>query len=102
MADPNIAAELSHIQALMTVGRFDGALQLCQELVKRAPGEAEAWFHLGSIYLVQDLSSAETALRQAIDLSPDNALYWTNLSLALVGLGKAAEAEQSARRAIAL
>src|SRR5262245_52841546 len=103
MSNSNLGTQRSEVESLLRDGKFDAAAALCEAWVLRSPDEAEGWFWLGYVRLLQgDLARAELALAEAIRLDPSRALTWTNLSIVALGRGRAAEAEGYARRAIEL
>ncbi len=76
---------LRQARALYNLGRYELAHKAAQEAVKRMPDNAEAWRYLGYI-LCQSrrYQEAETALRRAADLAPENTnvLNWLKYSRA--------------------
>jgi protein O-GlcNAc transferase len=99
----SLQATSDEIQRLLTQGQFDAALPLGKRLVERAPHLAASWFMLGQVQLLRvELPMAESCFQQATQLEPANALFWTNLSIVVLGQGRALDAEKAARRAVEL
>jgi len=65
-----------------------------REGVRLDPGNAEAWFRLGTtlLFAVDDAVEASAALGEAVRLDPSRARPRVALALALVALGRSAEA----------
>lgn len=65
-----------------------------REGVRLDPGNAEAWFRLGTtlLFTVDDAVEASAALGEAVRLDPSRARSRVALALALVALGRSGEA----------
>ncbi len=99
----SLQAISDEIKELLTKGQFDAALPLGKKLVERAPHLAASWFMLGQVQLMRaDLPMAESCFQQATQIEPTNALFWTNLSIVLLGKDRALDAQKAARRAVEL
>ena len=94
---------IQQIEQLIGAGQFDAALPLGKKLVEQAPNIAAGWYWLGQVQLLRgELPMASSCFQQAVRLETNNALYWTNAAIALLGLGKLPEAEKCARQAAQL
>jgi predicted TPR repeat methyltransferase len=57
--------------ALLSQGHTQGAMKLLQDLVKTAPGRADAWYGLGQLHAAQgDFKPAVAAFKRVIQLAP--------------------------------
>ncbi|GLR46495.1 tetratricopeptide repeat-containing sulfotransferase family protein [Sphingomonas astaxanthinifaciens] len=76
-------------------GRFDQAVPLYREIVRRDPNDWSSWNNLGNSLnaLGQDAEAAE-ALRRAVALVPDAAPIRLNLANVLIDLGEGEPARQ--------
>src|SRR2546421_47250 len=102
-AMPDVPAALAEIDQLIIQRQLDAAEARCRELVQRSPRAAEAWLRLGFVLLEKsDPIAASDALERATALEPMSAPNWVQLSIARQRQGLGAEAEEAARRAIAL
>ena len=94
---------LGQIQELLRLGMAEQAEEICRALVQQVPQLGIGWFLLGRMTLQRGMiAEAEAALRNAIALEGEQAIYFADLSVALYFLDRPAEAEAAARRAIAL
>lgn len=102
--DPgNIEAYFKLAIALSTYGYFKELDEILSAIPRVAPGNAEHLVRLGLLYRrLNDYDNEERAYLQAIESVPDHYSAWTNLATVQLILGKLQEAEQSARRAIAI
>jgi Flp pilus assembly protein TadD len=99
----SIEEVLVQIRELLRLGMSEQAEAVCRILLQQAPHLAIGWFLLGRMTLQRgSLTEAEAALRQAIALDREQAIYFADLSVALYLQERPAEAENYARRAIAL
>ena len=91
---------------LLTSGHVDEAVQAYERSIQAAGGQAEAaspLCNLSTIYRKQGRGAdAEAACRQALELAPDFAEGWYNLSIALMERGAVEEGVLANSRAIAL
>jgi tetratricopeptide (TPR) repeat protein len=86
--------ELTLSSRLAALGRWDEATEVHRRAVARRPQDGEAHRRLG-VALMHGLglpSDAETSLREAIRLGSSEARTWGDLALALVALGRPADA----------
>lgn len=98
-----IRAEKRHAYACAQAQRLPQAIALYQKICERDPGDAEAWFMLGTLRgRSGDNAGAEAALRQALAVFPEFAQACLNLGHALEVHGNSAEAEACYLRAVAL
>lgn len=55
------------------MGRLDDAIAIYEQVLKKDPSFASAWENMGISYAIKgDFDQAETCLRKALELSPDN------------------------------
>jgi len=86
--------------AYANLGRQAESRTILEETLRDRPGFAEAWYQLGIASLsLKDWTAAETALRTASGLRPDDPVFRTAWAEALDGLGRAGEAR--AQRSLA-
>lgn len=79
--------------------------RFCRLNVQHIPDDAGAWGMLGGLLLDDPLASkdeAESVLREAVRLAPDEATGWSNLSVALQNGSKYLEALKAGERAVSL
>lgn len=79
--------------------------KFCRLSLCHIKDDGRLWCSLGSLLLLDPLGDkveAETALQQAVRLTPDNAVAWSNLSVALHRLTKLAEAIRAGQMAVKL
>jgi predicted O-linked N-acetylglucosamine transferase (SPINDLY family) len=98
-------ADAHHLFGVLAyqVGRFDIAVQLISEAVKRRPGEVEFLANLGeSLRRLGRLDEALHPLKEAVSLDPSHANAMANLGVLQADMGNLAEAEIWMRKSIAL
>ncbi len=94
----NNLAGLYHV-----TGRDDQAMAELETIVRARPTYVSAWQNLGNLLLSkQQWSRSEAAFRQVISLDPKNAICHFQLSRALAGQGKEAEAHREKQIAVEL
>src|SRR5215831_5306243 len=60
--------------------RFTDAASLLKELTDRDPSLSSAWFNLGMVQSeLGDEDAAETSLKKAVEVNPDNCAAYTEL-----------------------
>lgn len=93
--DPDYAMAYSNRGlVLIDLDRPQEAADAFREELKRAPGSAEAWCHLGTAcHKSGDLAGAEAACRRALELDPGCIDAYLQLSLTLDRAHRPAEAE---------
>src|SRR5438477_6815305 len=70
-------------------GRFREAIDYLNRSLICNGASADSWADLGDVYLATgDLHAAVANYEQALRLGPDRALVYTNLGIALQGLGE--------------
>jgi len=76
-------------------GRYDEASRELATYLRDHPGNAEAQHQLGLIYgFTGDFSASLSALRQAVEIAPDNTLIRNDLALTYTMLGMYDEAKE--------
>lgn len=76
-----------------------GALENFQKAIQINPKTFQAFNNLGAVYILQrDYFSAEKALERALEVEPGHPDVYYNLAIVKRNLGKAAEAENMARK----
>lgn len=89
--------------SLRQLGERDEPLALLDELTRRQPGHAQAWYMLGNLRLDGgDLAGAVEAFTAALTIQPGFAAALANLGAAHQRLGQTDQAESALRRALAL
>jgi len=97
MAANNLATEMA------VRGDYDHAIPLFRQVIERRPNYWLPNFNLGYVYYrLGELREAEHFLRQAIQISSEDAAEHRFLGFALLEMGRKDEAEQELRRAISL
>jgi tetratricopeptide (TPR) repeat protein len=68
--------------AFVEYGYFDEAQSAFQRVIETNPGNASAWFNLGTIYLnKKQYPEATKSLREAVRLNPQDSDAWNNLGM---------------------
>ncbi len=103
---PERALFLMNLASFLQVARGDlaGAEELLRRATRLEPGSAAASSALGVfLYSFRSAySEAEAMFRRAAAIAPNAGIYRANLAMALVKVGKRAEAMEAARRAVEL
>lgn len=95
--------ELERARAAVASGKLDEAVRRCQTAIGLDPLWAGAHNGLGVASLrAHDPSRAVDEFRRAVDLEPESPRYQGNLGAALIAMGRFADAERAARKALAL
>lgn len=92
-------------ELLLELGDAARAQEFCRSNVRHIPDDAGAWAMLGALLLDDPQASkddAESVLREALRLAPDEAHGWSNLCVALLKGAKFLEALQAGERAVTL
>jgi tetratricopeptide (TPR) repeat protein len=91
------------VAALEQAGKPREARESYRALLERWPEDLVGLMGLGNTeYALKDLAAAERAFRRASVAHPKSAAALNNLAHVLAGLGRLPEAEEMARRAVAL
>jgi hypothetical protein len=86
---------------LMSEGKFDAAIELCNEAIHINNQNSHAWANLGSALInVKRYEESLRATNEAIKINPVEATAWINRGTALVYLHKNNKAVESYNRAI--
>ena len=94
---------LQHIIEMVQCGRWQDARALGEQLSRREPHNAQAWFVLGAIYgQLGAFDDAVACCRRVIELEPSMPAAYYNLGVALLKQGKAREAAFQFSRATEL
>ena len=95
--------KIPEARRLRDEGRFDEAVSLLHDALKRSPHDPVIYSDLGTLCLTTDrVESAVDCFSRALGLNPDFAVAHYNLGAARERQGRPAEAVASLRRAIAL
>jgi len=99
--EPGCDERLRDAHALMRAGRATEAAAQYRQILSAEPANLEALngFGVASLHL-EDFSAAESALRAALAVSPDNPLIQGNLAVTLLRLQRLCDAEEFARSAL--
>jgi tetratricopeptide (TPR) repeat protein len=90
------SAALERVNPRAAAGAYDA-------LTRRDQGLYGAWFGLGNTrHALGDLTGALQAFARATEIDPRAADAWNNLALTQLALGRTAEAQTAAERAVAL
>jgi FimV-like protein len=97
------AKELKRAQNLFEAGDVDGSLEHLERATEIDPEYLEAWNNIGCRYMAKkEPAEAAAAFGRAITLDPGARLVHANMGLALIALGRFGEAEESARKGLAV
>lgn len=92
---------VSAVAGLERARQFEAAISAYKTALTRWPKSLSAWMGLGNSFYAQgDLSSAESAFKQARQLYPSNGMPMNNLAQILWEQGKKEQALEVVRRAI--
>ncbi|HXA37321.1 MAG TPA: sulfotransferase [Steroidobacteraceae bacterium] len=99
--DARLHANLGFV--LHCLGDFRTAIEHCRRAIELGPPLPEAYLHLGnSLLALNVLYEADAAYGAGLEIAPDHAALHTAHAMAERALGRIADAEASARRALAL
>lgn len=88
------AQKLKDAQEAMQVEQYDKAKTILQELIAKKPKDAENYFYLGQVYLVNDkIDSAEYAFKNGATANPSEKLNTVGLATVDLLKGDATSAE---------
>jgi predicted O-linked N-acetylglucosamine transferase (SPINDLY family) len=100
-AQREIRDKLQQVTVLLQAQRLAQADYLCQELLKKYPQAAQAWYFRGAIaHQAKKPMDAIAHLRQALALAPAQAPYWQALAAVQMAVGDGAGAVQSHTQAV--
>jgi len=101
--DPQYAHRFARL--LAQIGDHAGAIQALERITRARPGELEPRLTLGQIYMARgqgaDMDRAALTFAEAAKHNPGSSDAWGSLAVAERQLGRALEAEQHFRRALA-
>lgn len=88
---------------LCELARYDEAIKVLSEGIRKFPNESETYCNLGVVYMRKgEFSSAEVLFRKAIAVAPEYVNAFKNLALSLVRQEKNTEAILAGRRVLQL
>ena len=100
-AQREIRDKLQQVTVLLQAQRLAQADYLCQEVLKKYPQAAQAWYFRGAIaHQAKKPTDAMAHLRQALALAPAQAPYWQALAAVQMAVGDGAGAVQSHTQAV--
>jgi predicted TPR repeat methyltransferase len=89
--------------ALANQGQTDTAQQMLQDVLKKLPNHAEAWFRLGQIHAFRDeVKPAIQAFKRAVGLAPQAPEGHVHLGNTYLRLGRVSQAQQAYRDGLKL
>ena len=95
--------EYVRAEKALAEGEVSGAVEHLQKAIEIFPDYLEAHNNLGTRYMIAgDFQRAMTEFKTAVDLDPKAAVPQSNLALTLVTLQRLDEAEEAAKKALAL
>ncbi len=92
-------------QALLKLEKFDEAIKLAEKYANLNPDDPNGWFYLGGIYVSksnptkEDMKNAVKALTKAIELDPNNPMYYEVRAVAYSALGEKEKALEDVKKA---
>jgi len=93
----------ARVMELVLASRIREARELCKRICDRHPGDAEAWYLLGSLHgQAGEFEEAEACCLKALDIVPGHAGLHYNLAMARLNQGKADAAVASFEKAVSL
>lgn len=94
---------LGTASALVQQGQHEAARTLLEELVKKSPRRADAWFSLGQLHaILGELKPAAQAFKRAIQLAPDVIDGYVNLGNAYLRMDRLGQAMETYRNGLKL
>ncbi len=96
--DPQVLIEEG--KTALKAGDTQTAIARLEAATKADPNSAEAFFLLGNAYYKTQPGKAIKAYKKALDLSPDNPDYLTNLGVAYYVAGQLDNSEKTLRKAV--
>ncbi len=97
-ADPQ--ALIDEGRSALKAGDTQTAITKLEAATKADPNSAEAFFLLGNAYYKTNPAKAIEAYKKALEISPDNSDYLTNLGVAYYLAGNLDDSERSLRKAV--
>lgn len=96
-----IEALLDRAEEALEEGKLEVALEICEQVLRMAPGHAGAWFVQGdALRALGRLEDAAESYRSAALRQPDHAASWSSLALTCFELLRFDEARRAASRAV--
>jgi tetratricopeptide (TPR) repeat protein len=86
--------------SVMRLGQRESGLAMMQHSVNMCPDYAHGWASLGAEYLANDLTTAESAIRRSVEISPTYGYAQLLLAQVLVRQGRCSEALSPAQMAV--
>jgi predicted Zn-dependent protease len=100
---PGQAAKIEKAIGLAVSGNLAEAEELLDAVRRGDPANPEMKHQLGMIYVRTGRAEAGLELlRQAVEASPEESLYWNNLGAACLAIERSQEAVDAARKALSL
>jgi len=97
----NRQARALELRILLGLNRYDEALQMTEERLRRAPNDPDLIYQRGVIQMGRkSYIPAEKDLRRALELSPQHTGALNDLAVLLSNQGKKAEAQTLLQRAL--
>ena len=98
-----LAQTTSTASELYKQEKYEEAIKLLKQTVKKNSADVESWYLLGSSYLKTDKTKeAEKAFNKVVELKPDDSQGYAGIASAKVSLGKNNEAQTAAQKAVEL
>jgi Tfp pilus assembly protein PilF/peroxiredoxin len=95
--------DFTYAVALFQRGYLQAAANAFQEVIAKQPDNPEAYYNLGTLYLMQkQWTDARSYLEKAVQLRPEYAEAWNNLAMLSAEQGDAEAAIEHFRKAIQL
>jgi Flp pilus assembly protein TadD len=97
-ADPQVL--INEGRSALKAGDTQTAIAKLEAATKADPSSAEAFFLLGNAYYKTNPAKAIEAYKKALEISPDNSDYLTNLGVAYYLAGNLDDSERTLRKAV--
>lgn len=96
-----IEALLDQAEEALDEGKIEAALEICERVLRAAPGHAGAWFVQGdALRALGRLEDAHESYKSAALRQPDHAASWASLAFTSFELLRFDEARRAANRAV--